>query len=80
MTINRALQRCIERLEVAAAPSGQIPIWCDRGDPDYETAIEAMVAAGEIAEADRSRCTPWWECACPTGTHEAWLASLEAPQ
>ena len=31
MTINRALERRVARLEVAAAPFGQIPIWCDRG-------------------------------------------------
>ena len=79
MTINRALERRVARLEVAAAPLRQIPIWCDRRDPaEYEVAIAAMIAAGEIAEADRSRCAPWWECACPPGTHEAWLASVEA--
>jgi len=50
VTINRALERRVARLEVAAAPLGQIPIWCDRGEPaDYEAAIEGMIAAGEIA-------------------------------
>jgi hypothetical protein len=79
--MNRALERRVARLEVAAAPFAQIPIWCDRGDPgDYEASIEAMIATGEIAEADRSRCAPWWACDCPSGTHEAWLASLKAPQ
>lgn len=74
--MSRTNLKRLARLEAASSASAQIPVWCD-GLEDYEATVTAMVAAGEMTEADRGRCVPWWEWQPPPGSHEAALEALE---
>jgi hypothetical protein len=57
--MSNPLERRIARLEALQPPkSDRIPIFVWNED-DVPNKIEEMIAAGEIAEADRHRCA-WW--------------------
>jgi hypothetical protein len=61
----------IMKLE-ARGGSGQIPIWCDN-EAGIPATIDAMIAEGELQEADRQRCVHWSRMQVPAGCHERAL-------
>jgi hypothetical protein len=75
-----ALERRLARLEANIGPgSAALCVWC-HDEAELPAIVDAMIAAGEIAPADRTRCVPWWAFdGRPALTHEAGLALLEAP-
>jgi hypothetical protein len=75
-----ALERRLARLEAnIGRSSAALCVWC-HDEVDCPAVVDAMIAAREIAPADRARCVPWWAFnGRPTLTHEAGLAILEAP-
>lgn len=64
----------IMRLE-ARGGSGEIPIWCD-DETDAPATIDAMIAEGELQEADRPRCVHWSQMRATEGCHERALGIL----
>jgi len=75
-----ALERRLARLEAnIGRSSAAVCVWChDRAE--FPAVVDAMIAAWEIAPADRARCVPWWAFDGRSAlTHEAGLALLEAP-
>jgi hypothetical protein len=53
--------------------TGDIPVWCD-DEADVPATIQAMLAEGEIAERDISRCVYWALArAYSLGLHERGL-------
>jgi hypothetical protein len=73
---NRAIEQRLRRLE-AAGNRDQIAVWCE-DEADVAATIEAMIAEGEIREADRHRCVHWEKVTtCAPGTHDAALLELD---
>ena len=64
----------ITKLEVRGG-SGEIPIWCD-DETDVPATIDAMIADGELQEADRPRCVHWSQMQAQAGCHERALGIL----
>jgi hypothetical protein len=74
------LDRRMDRLEEKArkvVAAGAICIWCARPD-EFDTTVDLLVAAGWLAEADRSRCIYWGEIKQDDLKHEDHLRILEA--
>jgi hypothetical protein len=59
----------------ARSGSGEIPIWCD-DEADMAATINAMIAKGELQEADRPRCVYWTRMQAKPGHHERALGLL----
>jgi hypothetical protein len=57
--------------------SADILVWCD-AEADISATVKAMIAAGEITEADASRClfVHWQSADARIGAHEAALSDL----
>jgi hypothetical protein len=64
----------IVKLE-ARGGSGEIPIWCD-DETDVRAIIDAMIADGELQEADRPSCVHWSKMQASEGCHERALRVL----
>jgi hypothetical protein len=68
------IKKRIAKLE-ARREGDQIPIVCERESEVQET-IDQMIAAGELAEADRVLCVYWLDCVGPNALSDADLRSL----
>jgi hypothetical protein len=55
--------------------TGQIPIWCD-DETHVPATIDAMIADGELQEADRPRGVHWTRMQAKSGHHERALRIL----
>jgi hypothetical protein len=68
----------VRRLETSEGIGGNISVWClDRAN--VPATIEAMIADGEVTEADRSRCVYWADRQnVRPGSHERALDALAA--
>ncbi|HEX4553566.1 MAG TPA: hypothetical protein VH249_06245 [Xanthobacteraceae bacterium] len=66
----------IAKLE-AKRRGGQIPIICEE-ESQVPALVERMIEAGELAEADRSRCVYWLDCVGPNALTDAQLRALLA--
>src|SRR5947209_7413048 len=77
-----ACQRRVAKLETQTK-GDQIPIMCER-ESDVAAAIDAMIAAGDLAEADRVFCVHWLDCTGPKAPSDddlrALLAQCEAEE
>jgi hypothetical protein len=73
--MSRTIRMRLERLE-RSAPTGDIPVWCDRLEKVPAT-IEAMIAEGEIRPDQRSRCVFWELATLALGAHEAALEVMQ---
>ncbi|HEX4553366.1 MAG TPA: hypothetical protein VH249_05235 [Xanthobacteraceae bacterium] len=72
MTIAR--QRRVEKLETQTK-GDRIPIICEK-ESDVAAAIDAMIAAGELTEADRVLCVYWLDCTGPNAASDDDLRAL----
>jgi hypothetical protein len=53
----------------------QIPIYCAE-ESEVPATIDQMIAAGELAEADRGLCVYWLDCVGPNAPSDADLRAL----
>jgi hypothetical protein len=77
-----AREKRLANLEVRVE-GDPIPIFCDE-ERDVPAAVDRLIAAGELTEADRALCVYWLKCTGPNAPSAADLRSLlaqwEAPQ
>ena len=71
-----ALEKRLAKLE-AKVEGDQIPIFCEH-ESEIAATIDQMIAAGELAEADRALCVYWLSCTGPNAPSDADLRSLLA--
>jgi hypothetical protein len=64
----------IAKLE-ARRDGDQIPIICEH-ESEVPATIDQMIAAGELAEADRVLCVYWLDCVGPNAPSDADLRAL----
>jgi hypothetical protein len=65
----------LARLERGGS-TADIPVWCETED-EVPATIEAMLADGEINQAQVSRCVFWEMATAPAGAHERALDELD---
>ena len=70
----KSMDRRLSALE-GAKSRDEIPVYAEE-EADVPAAIEAMIAAGEITEADRPRCIWWLLAKGRPGEHEEALKEL----
>ena len=68
------IKKRIAKLE-ARRDGDQIPVICEHESEVPET-IDQMIAAGELAEADRILCVYWLDCVGPNALSDADLRAL----
>ena len=59
----------------AMTKGNQIPIICE-DESDVAATIDAMIAAGELSEADRVLCVYWLDCTGPNAASDDDLRAL----
>jgi hypothetical protein len=69
-----AIKKRIAKLEARRA-GDQIPIYCEE-ESEVPATIDQMIAAGELAEADRALGVYWLDCVGPNAPSDADLRSL----
>ena len=69
-----ARQKRLARLETQTK-GDQIPIICEH-ESDVAATIDAMIAAGELIEADRVLCVYWLDCTGPNAPSDDDLRAL----
>ena len=73
--MKREIEKRLSRLE--GDNSEDIPVFCEH-ESDVEATVDAMIAAGEIVENDRSRCVFWEHSKSRQRiTHEEALLELD---
>jgi hypothetical protein len=68
------IRKRIAKLE-ARRQGHQIPIFCEE-ESEVPATVDQMIAAGELAEADRALGVYWLNCAGPNAVTDAELRSL----
>jgi hypothetical protein len=69
-----ARQKRLAKLETQTK-GDQIPIICEH-ESDVTPTIDAMIASGELSEADRVLCVYWLDCTGPNAPSDDELRAL----